>query len=122
MLTCEQFEPKSLFKEAPILIAEVLSPSTQQIDHREKFIAYKQIPSLKEYLLIHQERRRVEMYNKDQKGEWFLTVASGAESIELQSLPTGAVELPLEVFYEGYELPYTVRESEEEYTLEAQPT
>jgi Uma2 family endonuclease len=45
----------------PRLVAEVLSPSTEGIDRREKLAAYRQLPSLEEYMLVAQERRLLEI-------------------------------------------------------------
>lgn len=43
-------------------MVEVLSPSTERIDRREKLFAYQTIPSLREYLLVDPDRRCVEVY------------------------------------------------------------
>lgn len=49
LLTCDPDDRESLYKSAPCLIAEVLSPSTEVIDRREKLIAYRALPSLRDY-------------------------------------------------------------------------
>jgi Uma2 family endonuclease len=64
----------------PLLIAEVLSPSTEAYDRGEKFELYRLMPSLREYLLIHQDRCHVEYYSKQDDGSWLLREYSGAES------------------------------------------
>ena len=46
----------------PTLIVEVLSPSTEKLDRGEKFALYKLIDSLKEYVLVRQDRREVEVF------------------------------------------------------------
>ena len=46
----------------PVLIVEVLSPSTPAFDRGEKFEHYKQLDSLQEYMLISQNRGHVERY------------------------------------------------------------
>ena len=53
----------------PIVVIEVLSPSTAAFDRGEKFEHYKQIASLQEYLLISQDRVRVEHYRR-QGTQW----------------------------------------------------
>ena len=45
-----------LYREEPLAIFEVLSPSTQSIDQREKLLAYTTIPSLRHYIILHQDR------------------------------------------------------------------
>ena len=64
----------------PLLIAEVLSPSTEAYDRGEKFEMYRMMPSFREYLLIRQDRRHVEYYSKQDDGSWLLREYSGAES------------------------------------------
>jgi Uma2 family endonuclease len=53
-------------------ICEILSPSTQSYDRGDKFAAYRKIPSFREYLLLSQDRPRVEHYVKTNAG-WLLT-------------------------------------------------
>jgi len=49
---------------------EVLSPSTAAIDRREKWLAYRNIPSLTAYLLVDAEQRAAEYHQRDANGEW----------------------------------------------------
>ena len=46
----------------PIILVEVLSPSTQVYDRREKFAHYRQLTSLQEYVLVSQDKVLVEHY------------------------------------------------------------
>lgn len=57
----------------PIAIAEVLSKSTRDYDHGEKFSAYRTIPSFREYLLIDQYNIHVEHYSKTDTNQWLLS-------------------------------------------------
>ena len=57
----------------PCFIAEVLSKSTQDYDHGEKFSAYRTIPSFREYLLVDQYRIHVEHYVKTAANQWLLS-------------------------------------------------
>jgi Uma2 family endonuclease len=54
----------------PVLIYEVLSPSTEAYDRGDKFTHYKSIASLKEYLLIAQHRPHITQYSKRDDGQW----------------------------------------------------
>lgn len=86
-VVCGEWDPGSDFVENPVLIVEVLSPSTEAYDRDKKFEAYQMIPSLREYLLIHQDRRRVEHFSKLDDGSWNLRICSGDEgSIVIPSL------------------------------------
>jgi len=120
MVTCEPFEAKSVFKDAPTLLIEVLSPSTRQIDRREKLVSYKQIDTLKEYLVVYQDRRRVEVYRRDKNGHWELTVASGKEELLLQSLPSGPLALSMDAIYEGFDAPTIVEEGDFSYDVDGE--
>ena len=57
----------------PVLIAEVLSKSTKNYDRGEKFLFYRQIPSLKHYLLIDQYSPHVEYFYLNEDGHWVLS-------------------------------------------------
>jgi Uma2 family endonuclease len=64
----------------PVLIVEVLSPSTEGYDRGKKFESCRTIESFREYLLIHQDRRHVEHYSKQDDGSWVLREHSGADA------------------------------------------
>jgi Uma2 family endonuclease len=57
----------------PCFIAEVLSKSTQDYDHGEKFSAYRSIESFREYLLVDQYKIHVEHYLKTTANQWLLS-------------------------------------------------
>jgi Uma2 family endonuclease len=57
----------------PCFIAEVLSKSTQDYDHGEKFSADRSIASFREYLLINQYKMQVEHYVKTATHQWLLS-------------------------------------------------
>jgi Uma2 family endonuclease len=57
----------------PSLIIEVLSDSTEAYDRGEKFALYRRLPSLKDYILASQDRKRIELYTKQADGGWLLT-------------------------------------------------
>ena len=63
----------------PLLIVEVLSPSTEGYDRGKKFELYRAIPSFREYLIVHQDRRHVEHYSKQDDGSWILREHTGAD-------------------------------------------
>ncbi len=54
----------------PILLVEVLSPSTEAWDRGEKFKHYRQLASLGEYLLVSQEPPMLELYPRQADGRW----------------------------------------------------
>ena len=64
LVSCDPNDREPYFRRHPCLIVEVLSESTERIDRREKLLAYQTLPSLKEYLLVEQDRRRVTVYRR----------------------------------------------------------
>lgn len=54
----------------PTVLVEVLSPSTEEYDRGEKFEHYKRIESLREYVLVAQDRREVEVWTRGADGGW----------------------------------------------------
>ncbi len=71
----------------PILIVEVLSPTTEAYDLGRKFTAYQSIESFQEYLLIAQDRPHVIQHIRQTKGRWLRIEIEGLDSeIQLESL------------------------------------
>lgn len=63
----------------PVVIIEVLSKSTKDYDHGEKFALYRDIPSLQEYILISSGEVRFEQFIKQSPNEWRFTEYKSAE-------------------------------------------
>jgi Uma2 family endonuclease len=71
----------------PLLIAEVLSKSTKNYDQGDKFLYYRSIPELREYILIDQSQYHVMQYVKTPKGQWLFTEFEAEDSVlSLQSV------------------------------------
>ncbi len=100
-VTCEaDFNANQAVFTAPILVIEVLSPSTQAYDRSLKFAIYRQLSSLREYLLIDPQTRRVEVFRLGDDGLWNLLDMSEAASLELTSVN---LLLPLDALFKGME-------------------
>jgi Uma2 family endonuclease len=84
----------------PLVLIEVLSPSTEADDRGEKFAHYRRIDSLAEYVLVSQDRARVEHYRR-QGEQWLLTEYSGVDSA--LELPTVDCRIPLQEIYDKVE-------------------
>jgi Uma2 family endonuclease len=80
----------------PALIAEVLSDSTEADDRGRKFAAYRRLDSLREYVLVAQDRVQVELYAR--RGEqWVLSESTGLDDrLRLDSIDC---DLPLREIY-----------------------
>ena len=70
VLSCDPADRDPLFVRTPCLLVEVLSPSTERIDTREKLLAYRLLPSLREYLLLRQDILHAELYQRRDDGGW----------------------------------------------------
>ncbi len=73
MVTCDRADLRAdLALRAPTLVIEVLSPSTQAYDRSKKFALYRQLASLKEYILIDPETLRIEGFRREPDDRWVL--------------------------------------------------
>jgi Uma2 family endonuclease len=86
----------------PSLIVEVLSDSTEGYDRGGKFALYRQIPSLREYLLVAQDRVSVELYAPQADGRWMLTPFDDLDG--RVTLPSIGCELLLAEVYDRIDL------------------
>lgn len=86
----------------PTLLVEVLSPTSEAYDRGDKFAMYRQIPSLKQYMLISQERAQVEVFTRQADGSWTFYAYTGTDAI----VPLTSIdcELPCAELYEGVTL------------------
>ncbi len=81
-IACEpRFEnEKQLDLLNPLVIFEVLSPGTAAYDRGEKLRQYRLIPSLREYVLVEQNRPHIEHFIRQEKGGWLLLEYDGLEA------------------------------------------
>ena len=93
----------------PIVLIEVLSPSTERSDRGEKFTRYRMLESLQEYVLVSQDKPQVECFFRQPDGGWLLMPYSGLDAVaKLRSLD---VELPLSEIYAGVTFPSAEEEA-----------
>jgi Uma2 family endonuclease len=101
-VTCNAQDLQAIdFIQNPCLIAEVLSPGTQGFDRGDKFMYYRGIGTLREYLLISAERVEVEIFRFNERAKWELTPYVAGELVELTSVD---YRFPIELLYEGVQL------------------
>ena len=87
----------------PQLIVEVLSPSTELFDRGAKFIAYQTLESLTDYIIVLQDRPRVEHHTRQAGGAWLMTPAEGLDAT-LYIASIGCI-LELSKVYKGVTFP-----------------
>lgn len=96
----------------PVIIVEVLSPSTEKVDRGKKFQSYRTIPSLREYVLIAQDDCRIERFVRYGENTWLLSEATGREAqLELAAIQC---TLRLEDVYERVVFPLPDEEATED--------
>lgn len=69
MVACDNPSKSPYYREEPILLVEILSPSTERTDRHEKLAVYKNIPTLQEYLIVSQDKVFVEVHRRIEN-EW----------------------------------------------------
>lgn len=82
----------------PLLIAEVLSKSTKNYDQGDKFLYYRSIPELKEYILIDQSKYHVMQYIKTAECQWLFT--EGESESAVLTLHSIDFQIPFSDLYE----------------------
>lgn len=100
MVSCDKIGNKTIYTENPILIAEVLSPATAAIDRREKLLAYRQIETLKEYVIVHQRKKQVQLHKRNKQQGWDVLEFGPDSEIVLESIPAGVLKIPVAAIYE----------------------
>lgn len=105
VIVCGQpqfFDEKRDTLTNPTVIIEILSPSTERYDRGVKFRHYRTIETLRDYLLIAQDRHSIEHYTRHENGQWLLEDASGTDaSVTIASI---ACMLLIKDVYEKVEL------------------
>lgn len=87
----------------PVLLIEVLSDATSHYDRGEKFVGYRTIPTLRDYLLIDQAQCMVEQFSRIEQNKWLLTEYRDKDQvIEFSFAP---VSLALRDIYDRVEFP-----------------
>jgi Uma2 family endonuclease len=86
-VTCDEADlATELLFTSPIMIIEVLSPSTESRDRSIKFALYRRIPALKEYILVDPDSRRVEAFRRGADDVWSLHDMSDDDVMEAASV------------------------------------
>lgn len=79
-LTCEAYQPGREWLESPVLLAEVLSPSTQARDRELKWPRYQHLPSLQTFMLVAQHRPWVQVFRRADEG-WTSTTYTSLDDV-----------------------------------------
>ena len=100
-VVCDPTDTQQMYTTSPCVVVEVLSPSTESIDLREKLMAYRRLKSLRAYLIVYHDKRRVIRHYRAENDAWFDAYHAGDASVPF---PCPELTLTLAQIYEGVEL------------------
>ena len=84
LVNCSPDDTASHHREKPVLLIEVLSPTTERIDRTEKLEAYQRIPSLQEYALVASEFPKLEILRR--AGGWAVETYGLGDTVTFESV------------------------------------
>ena len=99
MLVCDDADDHPEYKERPCFIAEVLSPGTANVDAREKWLHYRELPSLRYYLMVDAERVWARLLSRAGEGRWLEQQLDAGDVVRIECGGL-AIGLSLEDLYE----------------------
>lgn len=97
---CDPADSHEFYLENPAILFEVTSPGTESTDRREKWLAYQTLESLQHYLIVSQEKPRIEWLRRSGDGWEVLTLTRPEDRLDFPEL---VAELTLAEVYEGIE-------------------
>jgi Uma2 family endonuclease len=100
MVVCEKEPPRDeRFKENPVALVEVLSPTTEGTDIREKMFAYLNTASVNHYVIVSQEKLHITIYRRTQPSEGW-EIEELTKMTDVLRLPDLEFEMPVSEIYE----------------------
>jgi len=104
MVSCDPADRESHLRRRPRLLIEIVSPHTQRTDHYEKRLAYQQIPTLQEYIIVAQDKVLVDIFRRQEDGHWTReTLTQPDDDLRLESVQ---LTLRLSEVYRNVEFPH----------------
>ena len=97
-VACLPLPPRQTFYDTPSVIFEVVSPSSETTDHREKRLIYRHIPTLTSYIIVEQETRALTVWRRTGEA-WRNELIEGPDAI--LPLPELECDIPLAEIYES---------------------
>ena len=86
LIACNPEDRDKYLVNYPCVIFEVLSPSIEVSDRREKLVNYQTIGSFKEYVLVSQNEIKIEVYRQDLEGNWTKEILGSEDDLVLNSV------------------------------------
>jgi len=95
VVSCAKETDSPYYENEPILIVEVLSPSTELKDRFEKRLVYQRLNSLLEYVLISQDKEQVSIYRREPDG-WVIANYQEGDTVNIKSV---GLDFPIHDIY-----------------------
>lgn len=102
-VTCSQIVGNDDIVPAPVVVIEILSPITEREDRGRKKFDYFATPSIRQYAIVEQDERLIDLYTRTENG-WIDQIITGDAVLNLSSV---GVEITLDAIYEDTELDAT---------------
>ncbi|PHJ56149.1 hypothetical protein VF14_28240 [Nostoc linckia z18] len=103
VVSCDERDRQAIqFIQYPCLIVEVLSPSTEAYDRGKKFMQYRRIQTLQEYVLIDAEKMSLDCFRLNDRGIWELHPYEEGNEVHLTSVD---FRFPISLVYEDVQFP-----------------
>ena len=97
LIVCGPANPKATFASDPVVIFEILSPSSARLDLGAKNAEYQGLASLRRYVVLHQTQAAAEMFARDAEGEWTYDFLDARGVLDM---PEAGIAMPLAEIYE----------------------
>jgi Uma2 family endonuclease len=102
VVTCSPFNSRDRLVPDPVVVFEVLSPTSVRIDRVVKLREYQAVPTIRRYIIVEPRAMAVTVLWREQPDEMFRDIGLGEDDI--LALPEIGVEIPVAAIYEGIEL------------------
>jgi len=99
VVRCGPVDPRRRYADDPVVVVEVLSPSTLRYDRGVKLERYREIPSLRQIVFVYQDSVRIESWSRDPDA-WSDEATVLVSLDEALAIPAIAADLPLSAVYE----------------------
>lgn len=107
-VTCSPIAGSDDIVPDPVVVIEILSPSTERDDRGRKKFDYFATPSIRQYAIVEQDERRIDLYTRTETA-WIDEVITGNAVLNLSAV---GVAIPLDTIYEDTELDATRRQAD----------
>ena len=99
VVTCTKFDPRDRVVPNPVVVFEVISPTSGRIDRVVKLREYAAVPTIRRYVIVESDTMAVTVQSRDGENEPFRT--AGLTEGDILDLPEIGIEIPVAAIYEG---------------------